>query len=100
MGPIYKLKSKDHIKRYHELKLIISENGLDRDDIRGLDQLLHLIQGMRPAKDAYLKYLREMGDWLNNIERSILEDINRQLYKKAAEEKAKEEGNKLDSAEG
>lgn len=38
-------------------------------------QILHLQQGMRVAAEAHARYLREMNDWIANLERRLADEL-------------------------
>lgn len=79
-----KLTGKSHFERYRELCRIVEDRGIT-DYIPGLSQLLHLSQGMQIAEESYVAYRRKMNDWLNNIERDVISNIERMSNKSEAE---------------
>lgn len=76
------IRSKDPWKRYFEFKSIIEARGLIESDVHTLAQYLHLVQGMKVAEECFQSYKRKMNDWLKNIERSAIEEIEEQTKKK------------------
>lgn len=80
------IRSKDPWKRYFEFKSIIEERGLIESDVRTLAQYRHLVQGMQVAEECFQSYKRKMNDWLKNLERSAIEEIEQQTKKKKQKE--------------
>lgn len=76
-----KLTGKSHFERYRELCRIVEARGITDDYVPGLSQLLHLLQGMQIAEESYMAYRRKMNDWLNNIERGVISNIERMSNK-------------------
>lgn len=71
-----KLTGKSHFERYRELCKIVEAREI-HEYVPGLSQLLHLSQGMQIAEESYAAYRCKMNDWLNNIERDVISNIER-----------------------
>lgn len=75
-----KLTGRSHFERYRELCKIVEAREI-HEYVPGLSQLLHLSQGMQIAEESYMAYRRKMNDWLNNIERGVILNIERMSNK-------------------